>query len=148
MSRDKMLDTLQLEVGVLMQRVRRVIGERARALHPDLQAGSYLVLTQIAQEETQRASDLCAALSIDKAAISRQVQHLLELGFIEARRDPEDGRATLLSLSDTGARRLADVGAQRRTSLEQRLVGWRDDELAAFVSGLTRYNVTLGQHLA
>jgi len=148
MSRDKMLDTLQLEVGVLMQRVRRVIGERARALHPDLQAGSYLVLTQIAQEETQRASDLCAALSIDKAAISRQVQHLLELGFIEARRDPEDGRATLLSLSDTGARRLADVGAQRRASLEQRLVGWRDDELDAFVSGLTRYNVTLGQHLA
>jgi len=143
-----MLDTLQLEVGVLMQRVRRVIGERARALHPDLQAGSYLVLTQIAQEETQRASDLCAALSIDKAAISRQVQHLLELGFIEARRDPEDGRATLLSLSDTGARRLADVGAQRRASLEQRLVGWRDDELDAFVSGLTRYNVTLGQHLA
>jgi len=148
MSRDKVLDTLQLEVGVLMQRVRRVIGERARALHPDLQAGSYLVLTQIAQEETQRASDLCAALSIDKAAISRQVQHLLELGFIEARRDPEDGRATLLSLSDDGARRLAEVGAQRRTSLEQRLAEWRDDELDTFVSGLTRYNVTLGQHLA
>ena len=32
------------EVGVLIRRIRRVIGERARAVHPDLQPASYLML--------------------------------------------------------------------------------------------------------
>ena len=35
---------LLLEVGVLVRRVRRVIHERARAVHADLQPASYLLL--------------------------------------------------------------------------------------------------------
>ena len=36
---------LEQEVGVLIRRVRRVIGERARLVHPDLQPASYLLLS-------------------------------------------------------------------------------------------------------
>ena len=44
-----------------------------------------------------RASTVADLFSIDKGAISRQVTHLIELGLIEKSRDPEDGRAWLLT---------------------------------------------------
>jgi hypothetical protein len=44
-SRAEELGRLEQEVGVLIRRVKRVIGERARAVHPDLQPASYLMLT-------------------------------------------------------------------------------------------------------
>ena len=43
-TRSQTLGTLEHEVGVVIRRVKRVIGERARAVHEDLQPGSYLVL--------------------------------------------------------------------------------------------------------
>ena len=48
-SRTDTLLRLEQEVGVLVRRVRRVIGERARAVHPDLQPSSYLLLAHLAE---------------------------------------------------------------------------------------------------
>ena len=47
---------------------------------------------------------------MDKGAVSRQVQHLVDLGLVDRQPDPDDGRATLLAASADGAvARLADV---------------------------------------
>src|SRR6266516_3603604 len=56
MSRADELGRLEQEVGVLIRRVKRVIGERARAVHPDLQPASYLMLTYLATDGPQRSS--------------------------------------------------------------------------------------------
>ena len=42
---------------------------------------------------------------MDKGAVSRQVQHLTELGLIERTPDPADGRAALLAVTDDARRR-------------------------------------------
>lgn len=136
---------LEHEVGVLIRRVRRVIHERARLVHPDLQPASYLMLAHLAEVGPLRSSAVAERFGIDKGAISRQVQQLADLGLLERTPDPEDGRATLLLVSDDGRTRLAEVGAQRRTYLDQRLGDWSDDDLAALVDGLTRYNAALDQ---
>ena len=106
---DDRCGTLEHEVGVLIRRVRRVIGERARAVHPDLQPASYLVLTYLADAGRAAASAIVEAFGIDKGAVSRQVQHLVDLGLLERTPDPADGRATLLAVTDDARRRLADV---------------------------------------
>lgn len=134
---------LEEEFGVLIRRIRRVIAERAEAVHPDLQSASYLLLAYIAEHGPVRASLIAEKFQIDKGAVSRQLQHLMELGLVDKVVDPADGRAHLISVSEEARRRLDEVVTQRRRWLDERLKDWSADELEAFTSELARYNATL-----
>jgi DNA-binding MarR family transcriptional regulator len=143
MARADLLGGLEQEVGVMIRRIRRVIGERARSVHPDLQSSSYLMLTWLNQHGAQRASAMAEAFGIDKGAISRQVQHLLDLGLVDRTPDPDDGRATLVSASAEAAARINQVNEDRRRWLDDRLVDWPDSDLSEFVRMLSSYNAAL-----
>ena len=143
MSRAEELGRLEQEVGVLIRRVKRVIGERARAVHPDLQPASYLMLTYLASSGPQRSSVMSERFGVDKGAISRQVQHLCDLGLLIREPDPVDGRATLISASPDAVRRMQSVDRDRRRWLEEQLAEWSEGDLREFVSGLARYNAAL-----
>jgi DNA-binding MarR family transcriptional regulator len=142
-SRAEELGRLERELGVLIRRVKRVIGERARAVHPDLQPASYLMLMYLAAEGPQRSSVMSETFGVDKGAISRQVQHLLELGLLDRVDDPDDGRAMLISASADAVHRMRAVDRDRRRWLEEQLAGWSEDDLRGFVSELARYNAAL-----
>lgn len=141
--RADLLAGLETEVGVLIRRVKRVIGERARIVHPDLAASSYLLLTFLAEQGPVRSSVLSEHFGVDKGAISRQVQHLDDLGLVERRADPVDGRAWLLAATDEAIGRLEAVTQERRRFLDARLGEWGDADLEAFVAALGRYNRAL-----
>jgi DNA-binding MarR family transcriptional regulator len=142
-SRAEELGRLEQEVGVLIRRVKRVIGERARAVHPDLQPASYLMLTYLAGEGPQRSSVVSERFGVDKGAISRQVQHLMELGLLVREADPDDGRAMLISASADAVHRMEAINRDRRRWLDEQLAGWSEDDLREFVTGLARYNAAL-----
>jgi DNA-binding MarR family transcriptional regulator len=117
-SRSDSLRHLEREVGMLIRRVRRVIGERARLVHEELQPASYLMLSWLVDQGPVRASSMAEQFTIDKGAVSRQLQHLDALGLVERTPDPADGRATLVAASDDAVRRLADVAEHRRKWLD------------------------------
>jgi DNA-binding MarR family transcriptional regulator len=142
-SRPDSLRQLEREVGVLIRRIRRVIGERARAVHEDLQPASYLMLSWLADEGPVRASSMVENFHIDKGAVSRQIHHLVELGLVEKTPDPDDGRATLIAASPDAVRRLADVSEHRRKWLDEQLGDWSAEEMTAFAATLHRYNTAL-----
>ena len=142
-SRIDSLLRLESEVGVLIRRVRRVIHVRAQAVHEDLQPAAYLLLMWLADEGPVRASAIAESFAIDKGAISRQLQHLLDLGLVSRVPDPDDGRATLVSASDDAVRRMADVADHRRKWLDEQLGDWSAAELDGFVDTLARYNRAL-----
>ena len=146
MSRADELGHLEQEVGVLIRRVKRVIGERARAVHPDLQPASYLMLTFLASEGPQRSSVMSERFNVDKGAISRQVQHLCELGLLDREPDPVDGRAMLISASADAVHRMEAVDRDRRRWLEEQLAEWSENDLREFVASLGRYNVALDKN--
>ena len=141
--RAELLGGLEQEVGVLVRRVRRVLIERAHGVHPELQSSGYLMLTWLTKHGAQRASAMTEAFGIDKGAISRQIQHLLDLGLVDRTPDPDDGRATLVSVTPDAQARIAAVGEARRAWLDASLRDWSDDELAAIVDLLGRYNAAL-----
>lgn len=145
MTRADSLRQLEQEVGVLVRRVKRVIGVRARLVHEEMQPSSYLMLAYLAEHGATRSSVVAEIFAIDKGAISRQVQHLADLGLVDRIQDPEDGRAWLLSASDDAVRRLADVADHRRKWLDEQLGDWSETELADFVEELGRYNQALSQ---
>src|ERR1700712_142885 len=118
-SRADSLHDLEREVGVLIRRIKRVIGERARAVHDDLQPASYLMLSWLVDEGPVRATSMVEKFNIDKGAVSRQLQHLDDLGLVIRTPDPDAGRATLVAASDDARRRLADVAEHRRKWLDE-----------------------------
>ncbi|WP_435768480.1 MarR family winged helix-turn-helix transcriptional regulator [Nocardioides sp. SYSU DS0651] len=142
-ARAEMVARIETEVGVLVRRVRRVIRERAEAVHPDLQPASYLLLGYVRDHGPVRASVIGVVFGIDKGAISRHTQHLIDLGLVDRAPDPEDGRATLLTVSEEGERRIEAVAEMRRRALDERLGDWSAEELGEFAAMLRRYNDAL-----
>jgi hypothetical protein len=127
-TRTEALRQIEHEVGVLIRRVRRVIGDRARAVHPELQPATYLLLTHLDESGPLRASALVESTGVDKAAISRQVQHLVDLGLEVT----GDARASL-----------RQVQRDRRRRFDHRLGDWSDADLADFANRLREYNAAL-----
>jgi DNA-binding MarR family transcriptional regulator len=140
---DETLRSLEHEMGVLVRRLRRVIAERAKMVHPDLSPVAYSMLVALHDSGPRRASDLVGQFAIDKGAVSRQVQALLELGMIARTPDPEDRRAATLAITEEGQRRLKDIVRSRREELRERLAGWETEDLDDFVAALGRYNASL-----
>lgn len=143
-SRAESLRAIEREVGVLLRRVRRVLGDRARATHPDLQPAAYLLLVRLDEAGPSRASAIVEELGIDKAAVSRHLRQLADLGLLERSPDPDDRRATLLAVTPTAHRRLAEVAAARSDRFDARLRDWSATDLADFAGRLARYNEALG----
>ncbi len=144
-SRADSLRVLEHEVGVLIRRVKRVIGERARAVHPDLQPASYLMLGYVAENGPLRATAVADVFGIDKGAISRQVNHLVDLGLLDGQPDPADRRATLLSLTAEATARLGEIKTHRRKLVDEQLGDWSATELERFANDLARYNAALNE---
>jgi len=141
--RDDLLESLEREVGVLMRRARRVIALRASLVDPELMPTSYLVLGHICERGHVRASAVADLFDLDKGAVSRHVQHLVELGLVERSPDPEDRRATLLAPTERAHERMRHVVEARRARLRRRLGLWDDEGVATFVDLLGRYNSAL-----
>ena len=134
---------IEAEVGVLIRRVKRVIGERARQVHPDLHPMTYLLLSHLAGAGPMRAADLSDAFGMDKGGVSRQVQALVDLGLVERWPDPEDRRAAVLAASADGIARLAEVSRARSDRFAEKLSSWSEADLSAFAGQLAEYNAAL-----
>lgn len=139
-TRGASLAALEHEAGVFVRRAKRVVGQRARSVHPDLAGASYLMLAWLTREGPVRASALAEVFGVDKGAISRQVQNLEDLGLVVRTPDPADGRATLVAASEEAVSRLEAIARDRRQQLDERLADWTEDELATFAGMLARYN--------
>lgn len=137
------LRRIEAEVGTLIRRVKRVMGERAREIHPDLHPMTYFILTHLAQNGPLRAADLSDAFGMDKGGVSRQVQTLVDLGLVERRPAAEDRRAILLDASDEGRSRLETMTRSRSDRFDERLSSWSDEDLAQFSQQLAAYNRAL-----
>lgn len=137
------LRRIETEVGTLIRRVKRVMGERAREVHPDLHPITYFMLTHLVSHGPLRGADLADAFGMDKGGVSRQVQTLVDLGLVERRPAPEDRRAILLAATDEGRTRLAAMSRSRSDRFDQRLSHWSDAELARFARQLASYNAAL-----
>lgn len=142
-NRERVILDLELELSVLVRRLRRVIAERARTIHPDLTPTGYLILAYLNERGPERASTVVEAFNLDKGAVSRHVRTLVGFGLATRERDPDDGRAWVVRPTDEGRLRLDELATVRRARLGRLLGDWSDDELGTFVATLGRYNASL-----
>lgn len=88
--------------------------QRLGVLRPQLLGSRFTlpesrVLWELAHGDEQTASTLARTLELDAGYLSRLLRRLREQGLVKARRAPQDGRQTLLSLSAAGRRAFAPL---------------------------------------
>lgn len=105
-------------------------------------AGSMLLL-HLCKDGPQRSSALAAAVCVDPSTVSRQIGDLVDLGLVERRADPHDGRATLLAATDAGEARYQQLQERRDRAFALMFAGWTDTDVSALVDLLRRLNDTL-----
>lgn len=127
----------------MMRRIRRATATRAKMIDPAMSTAAYSILRALEEGGPQRSSELAEVFAIDKGAVSRQVALLERLGFINRSPDPEDGRAQILSVTESATQRLREVGGVRRGWYEEQLSGWSDREIDDLASRLALYNATM-----
>lgn len=128
--------------GQLIRLVRLMDRRQAQyqAEHPDaVERATYFLLVHLVKGGPQRAGALAEAVHSDPSTISRQVAHLVRLGFVERMADPEDGRATLLTATDEGRRVFEENRRMRIERFAEMLSDWSAEDRRRFAELLGRF---------
>jgi len=106
-------------------------------------AGATLLHKLAAGGESLRVTDLAELLAVDAPTVTRKVQQLERDGLVTRHADPDDRRATRITLTAAGRRTLDKVLRARRAWLAHLLEGWDESELAVFATLLGRFSSSL-----
>ena len=91
---------------ILIRRVKRVMGERAREVHPDLHPMTYFILTHLAANGPMRAPTWPTRSTWTRARSAVRCRPWSTSASSSASPTRTDGRAILLDATDEGRRRL------------------------------------------
>ena len=130
----------------IVRLVRASHGMRAQihAAKPDgIEWAGSMLMFNLCKDGPQRSSALAAAVCVDPSTVSRQIGDLVDLGLVERRADPRDGRATLLAATEAGEAQYQLLHEQRNRAFAFMLADWSDDDVSALVDLLRRLNDTL-----
>ena len=83
--------------------------------------------------------DLAARNVLDPSTVSRSVAALVKQGLVRRTADPDDGRASVLELTDEGRSALHDTHQRFEALLADALAGWDPQDLAEFAALLQRF---------
>ncbi|MGW4800954.1 MarR family winged helix-turn-helix transcriptional regulator, partial [Nonomuraea sp. NPDC004297] len=106
--------------------VARLESETLAALQPPLTSRQYRLLRVIDQGQVT-ATAIYEQATMSLASISQSVDLLVQRGLLRRERDPEDGRRSILSLTEAGRASLTDASA-RMAGLAEQLVGEPEEQ--------------------
>jgi DNA-binding MarR family transcriptional regulator len=121
-------DRLTTSVGQLVRTGRHVSARAATQLYGELPSYGWAMLVPLERDGDQRCSALALTVGVDVSVASRQLAVLERLGYVERRPDPQDGRASLLSLTAVGAGALAAARVLRADWALAALADWDESE--------------------
>lgn len=137
---EPLMAEVEKEFSIMAVNARNAIRRRALSIHPDLQPLGYRVLSILVREQAKQQIVLAEELQVDKATISRTIKQLQTQGLVTRVPDPNDGRAMLVSATESAAKAWFASGAQARALLRERLSQWDPEEIRRFTDLLGRLN--------
>ncbi|MFC4946756.1 MarR family winged helix-turn-helix transcriptional regulator [Pseudonocardia sp. GCM10023141] len=130
-------------VGTELIRLVRLVDRvqvQYQAENPDaVERATYILLVHLVKDGPRRAGALAEAVHSDPSTISRQIGHLVKLGYVERTADPVDGRATLLAATDEGIRVFNENKLARNTRIAGMLSHWPEADRRRFGEMLGRF---------
>lgn len=97
----------------------------------DAPAAQWRALKVLEHEGPQRIGGLAAACRTTQPGMTRLVGQLADEGLVTRTADPDDSRATVVTITDAGIRAFADWKAELSATLEPLFADLGDDDWAA-----------------
>ena len=134
------MQEVEKQFSIMAVKARTAIRKRALDIHPELQPLGYRVLSILVSQQAQQQIVLASELHVDKATMSRTIKQLQSQGLVTREPDPSDGRAMLVSITDTAREAWVASGARARSLMRERLADWEPAEIRRFADLLARLN--------
>ncbi|EYT57299.1 MarR family transcriptional regulator [Dietzia sp. UCD-THP] len=115
----------------------RALNASAPRLHESLEPSTHPLLFAI-HDEPARITALAERVHTDISVVSRQVRHLETLGLVAKAPDPDDGRASVVTLTSEGRDLVTRVFDGRGQWMADVLADWTPEQAASLDEGLTR----------
>lgn len=109
-------------------------------LHHSVTAAGVPVLGMLRRLGPQRTTAIAAEACLDPSTVSRQIDSLVRSGHVEKVPDPQDGRASLVQLTDAGRAALQQHLDAIGAVLGELLDSWSTDDLITLSTLLGRLN--------
>ncbi|WP_207906751.1 MarR family winged helix-turn-helix transcriptional regulator [Luteibacter rhizovicinus] len=138
--RDKLVGALGEQLSALLSASRALTTEAGAAFHPDLPPAAFHIAQWLRSFGAAKVSRVAEAVAMDRSATSRLTSRLIELGLVEARPDPDDGRGVVLDLTDLGRRNIDQAIARKGDVFHRKIEGWSHVDLEQFTACLRRFN--------
>ena len=138
--RETLVLALSEQLSALLSASRSLTIETSAEFHPDLPPAAFHVARWLHAFGPAKVSRVAEAVAMDRSATSRLTARLVDLGLVEARPDPSDGRGTVLSLTQRGRRKIRHAILHKSDAFRQRIDDWSDVELEQLERLLRRFN--------
>ena len=123
-----------LDLVLAIHRLRR--GLRAVLPPGQFNPTQLRILTQLAGRAPVRVGELAHRVHVSQPTATTVVNGLAAAGLVERIRDTEDGRATKVSLTDYGMRKLIEVGHQEAAFLDTLINALPENEKATMLAAI------------
>ena len=106
------------------------LGRRMRQRQPGdvIDYSAFPLLKLLSHQGPMRVSAMAHVLGLDASTVSRHAKQLEDRGLLERTEDPDDGRASRVTVSEQGNACLAQAFETRRHVISTALDGFSDDE--------------------
>jgi DNA-binding MarR family transcriptional regulator len=137
------LDLIETEMAVLARGLER--HSRQSETYRDLDRASYLIARTLETTGPLSITRLASALGLDPTTVTRQISTMEAARLVDRRADPDDGRVTLVSLSNHGRRTAHTVRLVRKERLDTLLRDWTQADRRKLGRLLARFNDELAR---
>lgn len=108
---------------------------------------AYGLLFPLVHRGDMRAAELAEAVHSDPSTVSRHIAHLIEKDLVRRVPDQQDGRASLLTLTNDGRALCDQLHDQRANVLAGLVTEWSERDLTELARLLDRFNTDMEAHL-
>jgi DNA-binding MarR family transcriptional regulator len=105
-----------------------------------LDQGAYALLFHLVKGGPKRQGELADSVLLEASTVSRRVGQLVQLGYVERRADPGDGRAVQLVATAAGRAVFEGIRARREEVFERLLARWDAEDVETLCRLLGRIN--------
>src|SRR5919106_5023266 len=140
----------QLQHIEAVRRFSRFYTRRIGVLHEGLLDSPFTltegrVVYELAHHETTTAAELARELDLDPGYLSRMLKSLEERNYVLRQPAQDDGRQTILALSEQGQTAFAEINARSRAQVAGLLDPLGADDRARLVEALATATRLLGE---
>jgi len=128
------------ELNALISASHALNVKTAARFDSTLQPAAFLLVRWLFSFGPTSATVLAESTAMDRSSVSRLVNQLKKLGYVQSEISPNDRRGIQLSLTELGRQKTIDALKEKESLFYERISKWDDSKLEQFTEMLRDFN--------